>query len=135
MDEPGPLERWLRLEMGRLRGPLVRAPRPMDELLASTDPSAPTHDGASHRFDPEELRELARHLPPLVRAQLRLPILFYLTHDLPGDAFTSDAAAARALQALHVTDREPRDGKLWIALPVARNLERRFPTLVQFVHR
>lgn len=113
----------------------VRSPRPLRQLLREEEPSAPTREGGVHRFDVDALRRLAEALPPILRTDLRVPILFFVDHEIPENAFVMDAPAAEALRRLGVTQARPRDGKLWVSVALARRFAQEYPTVAQFVVR
>lgn len=134
MPDGRPIERWMSLEMQRLTQALVTQPRPLMDLRHEAAPSAPTRGGGQHRFDKDALDALAAGLQPLTRARLRLPITVYLDHDAPGDCYVAEPAAVEALLELRAAATTPRDGRLWMGVPLARELARQYPTLVQFVY-
>lgn len=127
------LRRWLSLEMGKILETFVPTPRPLLELLREERPTAMTRSGEPHVFDKAALRALGEALPALTRAQLRLPITIHMDNETPGDVYTADPATNDALRTLKVSTTEPREGRLWMSAPLARDFERRHPTLVQFV--
>lgn len=129
------LRRLLRTESQRMMAGNVRAPRPLRHLLMEREPTAPTREGGVHRFDVDAVRRLADALPALVRADLRLPILFFVDHEYPQNAFVMDQAAMEALQTLGVATGRPRDGKLWVSMALARHFAHEYPRLAQFVVR
>lgn len=135
MDDDSVLRRWFSLELGSLLETFVANPRPLLELLREPVPSATTRAGLPHPFDRDRLHAFAHALPALTRAQLRLPLTIHLDHETPGDAYAADPATIEALRVLIPTTTLPRDGRLWLSEPLARDFARRFPTLVQFVVR
>lgn len=135
MDDDNVLRRWFSLELGNLLETFVASPRPLLDLLREPTPAATTRSGLPHPFDRDALHQFAKSLPPLTRAQVRLPLTIHLDHETPGDAYAADPAAIEAIRALVPTTSPPRDGRLWLSEPLAREFARRFPTLVQFVVR
>lgn len=111
---------------------LVRAPRPLSQLLREPTPSAVTR-GGEHRFEAAELRALASLLPEWRHGAVLLPMRFWVSHELPGDAYTADDTTIRVLRLLGVTQAPVRDGRLWISEALARAFALRWPSLVQFV--
>lgn len=126
------IERWMSLEIGKVHEGLVRAPRPLVELLFEERPVAATRAG-EHAFDKDALRALADALSPLTRARLKVPIVVFLDSDVPGEGYVADAAAIRAVLETGAAKTTPQDGKVWMSESLARDLARRFPTCVQFV--
>lgn len=127
------LERWLKLELGKVHDGLVRGQMPLSTLLAMDEPVAQTKGGQPHPFDAEALEAFAEDLSEETRGRLKLPIFVYLDKDAMGNCYVGDAAAVRALVELDEARTEPRDGKLWMGTALARDLARRYPTLFQFV--
>lgn len=129
--EEDAFRRVLALEMGGLHEGLVTTARRLADLLLEEDPQAPTR-GEPHRFDREALVDLEERLPPLERARLSLPIRVFVDADAPGNCYVADVTAIGALQALGAVQTTPREGKLWLAVPIARDLARRWPSTFEF---
>lgn len=129
------IDKWIALEMGRMREGLVLAPRPLGDLLLEDRPTAPTRGGGAHSFDKAVLERLAAHVGAFDRRRLRLPITFYVEHETPDDAYVQDEAAWRLLVALGdvSSDVAPREGRLWLGHARARAIAARHPTVFQFV--
>lgn len=131
----GVIDRWVALEMGKLREGLVLAPRSLSDLLLEDAPAATTRGGAPHAFDKAVLRRFADALSPLDRRRLRVPVTFYVDHELPDDAYVPDETVARLLVALGEVPPEAglREGRLWLGHARARAIAGRHPTAFQFV--
>lgn len=131
----GPIDRWIALEMGKVREGLVLAPRPLGDLLMEDAPTAPTRGGGVHAFDKAVLRRLGDALSPLDRRRLRVPVTFYVDHELPEDAYLADEVAARLLHALGDVPAplSAREGKYWVGHARARAIAARHPSAFQFV--
>lgn len=127
------LERWLKLELGSVHDGLVQAPLPLETLLEMDEPVAKTRSGDPHRFDVDALARFAAALSDDVRGKVKLPVTVYLDREAMGNCYVQDRWAIRALAELDEVDRDPRDGKLWMGTPLARDLARRYPSLIQFV--
>lgn len=96
---------------------VVLQPIALALLLGMGAPTASTRTGGVHAFDRDALERMAAGLDVLLRHDLRLPMTFYVPHDLPGDAYLEDGHAIRALRALGETKLEPRGGRLWMSCP------------------
>ena len=131
----GVIDRWVALEMGKLREGLVLAPRPLSDVLLEDAPAATTRGGGAHAFDKPVLQRFADALSPLERRRLRVPVTFYVDHELPDDAYVADETAARLLAALGEVPEGAgmREGKLWLGHARARAIAQRHPTAFQFV--
>lgn len=130
----GTVERWVALDVGRMREAFVGSPRLLSELVLEERPSAPTLGGAPHEFDPATLARFAAALGPLARRRLRLPITFFLDKELPGDAYVQDETAIELLRALGEVPAElgARDGRLWLSHARARDVAQRHRGAFQF---
>lgn len=133
MDEDNVLRRWFTLEMGNMMELFVAHPKPLLELLRETTPAVATKSGQLHIFDTSVLREFADALPALTRAQIRLPLTMHFSHETPGDAYVAEQPSNDAIRTLFPATSPPRDGRLWLSKPLAREFARRYPTLIQFV--
>lgn len=131
----GAIDKWIALEMGKLREGLVLSPRSLGDVLLEDVPTATTRGGGVHAFDKAVLQRFADALSPLDRRRLKVPITFYVDHDMPDDAYLSDEAAARLLVALGdvPSGAAPREGKLWLGHARARGIAARYPSAFQFV--
>lgn len=137
MRDGSAIDRWIALEMRKLSEGLVTAPRPLGDLLLEAAPSAPTRGGGAHSFDPAVLARLASALSALDRRRVRLPVTFYVHHEMPDDAYVADEAAGRLLHALGEVPLglEPREGRLWLGHARARAIAAKHPTAFQFVQQ
>jgi uncharacterized protein (UPF0216 family) len=130
------MERWFALEMGSVRDSLVVTARPLGDLLLEDAPAVTTRGGTAHAFDKAALASLGLVLSPLERRRVRVPITFYVDHDLPEDAYVSDEPSLVALRALGELPESAqlRDGRGWLGHARARDIATRHPTLFQFAH-
>lgn len=127
------LQRWLRLEAGRMNDG-VAAERPtLASLLEAERPVSVTRGGDEYRYDPAVLRAIADRLPAGLARRLRLPILCFASMDVPDSCSITDPYAFEALQALGEISalREFRDGHVWIGRAIAYGLVAKYPTAVQ----
>jgi len=130
VDGDDTLRRWMSWELHRLNAATVVQPMALSDLLRSAKPHVPTRDGGVHEFDAGALRKLAADVPPHLHHRLRLPITVYEPHDTPGEGYVQDTAAVEALGALGAAT-SPREGRLWMSLPLARVFAERYPTAFQ----
>ncbi len=127
------LQRWLRLEAGRMNDG-VAAERPtLAALLESGRPVSVTRGGDEYRYDPAVLQAIADRLPAGLARRLHLPILCFASMDVPDSCAVTDRYAFEALQALGEISalREFRDGRVWIGRAIAYGLVAKYPTAVQ----
>lgn len=134
MVREGTVERWMAIEMGRLRDAMVTQPRSLAELLLDDAPAATTRGGAPHPFDRAMLQRFGAALSPLTRRKLRLPITFYVESEMPTEAYLTDEAAMALLRALGEVPAalDARDGRLWLAHARARDIAERYAGAFQF---
>jgi uncharacterized protein (UPF0216 family) len=127
------LQRWLRLEAGRMNDGIAAERRPLDRLLEAARPVTTTRGGDEYRYDPAVLAGIAEKLPAALRRRLRLPIIFFASFDVPDSCSLADRTAFEALQALGEvsTLREFGDGRAWIARAIVYALVAKYPTAVQ----
>jgi uncharacterized protein (UPF0216 family) len=136
VDGADPLARWMALEMSKLRETLVAAPRSLSELMLEARPVAKTRGGGEHVFDASVVARFANALTALDRRKLRLPVTFFVEHEMQNDAYVTDATVVRLLQALGEipASQELREGRLWLGHARARAIADRYPTAFQFAH-
>jgi uncharacterized protein (UPF0216 family) len=129
------MSRWLAMEISRINGGIVRDRKPLHELLMEQEPCATTRNGMPHYFKRDVIAALGRKLPRGIHARLRLPILFFLSPDVPDSCFCSDEAAVRALQVLgEISElRTVHGGRIWVARAIAYAVAEKYPTAVQVV--
>lgn len=133
MHDDRVLQRWLRLEAGRMNDG-VAAERPtLAALLEAERPVSVTRGGDEYRYEPAVLRSIADRLPAGIARRLRLPILCFASMDVPDSCSITDRHAFEALQALDEISmlREFRDGRVWIGRAIAYGLVAKYPTAVQ----
>lgn len=127
------LIRWMRLELDRINAGIVVERKTLARLLREEHPAAKTKGGSVHTFDRNVLEHLGRRLPGILQEKLLLPILFHADMEVRGSVALTDSYAVHALQELGEISalRTIRNGKLWIARPIAYLLARKYPTAVQ----
>ena len=127
------LQRWLRLEAGRMNDGIAAERPVLVDLLATDRPVSITRGGDEYRYDPVVLRSIADRLPDRLVRRLRLPILLFASMDVPDSCSITDRYAFEALQVLGEisTMREFKDGRTWIGRAIAYGLVAKYPTAVQ----
>lgn len=133
-DEPV-LSRWISLEVSRMNEGLVRERKPLSLLLESEKPCSVTKKGEPYYFDKPVIGALGKSLPKDLQRQLRLPIQFFLSSDVPGSCSCPDARALAALQLLGEvsTLRTIQGDRFWVSRPIAYAIMKKYPTAVQIV--
>src|SRR2546430_11764470 len=78
VDGPGPLDRWISLELGRLNSGLVVEKKSLTHLLGKSDPACRTREGDLHPFDPQALARFASGLTRDEPDARRLPLTWHV---------------------------------------------------------
>jgi uncharacterized protein (UPF0216 family) len=127
------LHRWLRLELSRLNAGIVVERISLARLLREKRPHAKTRDGNVHTFDTEILAQIGSVLSADLQEKLLVPIIFQTDIQVPGSVVLTDPVALQALQELGELSpqRSMRDGKIWIARPIAYALSGKYLTVIQ----
>src|SRR3989440_9957655 len=104
VDGPGPLDRWISLELGRLNSGLVVETKSLTRLLGESDPACCTREGDLHPFDPQALARFASVLTREEADALRLPLTLRVRGD-SDEAILTDELGAKALRAVEKFDQ------------------------------
>src|SRR2546427_191678 len=123
MAGPGPFDRWISFELGRLNAGLVVEKKTLSRLLAEPEPACRTREGDPHPFDRTALDRYAAVLSRDQAEDLRLPLTLVASSD-SDSAYLTDELGAKALRAVEKFDRAfPfRDGRM--ALPHSLAVDR-----------
>lgn len=137
IPDEGVLERWMKLELGRLNEGVVVDRKTLAELTKEERPVAVTKGGKEYRFERGALAHLAGRLDADIAERLRLPIIFYLDAEVKDSCALQDRVALEALVRLGELSplRTFRGGRVWVARALAYSLTVRYPTLVQLAMR
>ena len=132
VDGPGPFDRWISLELGRLNSGLVVEKKSLTRLLGEPDPACRTRDGDLHPFDPEALARFAAVLTREEADALRLPLTLTVRGD-SDDAILTDELGAKALRAVEKFGQafRFRDGRMAVPHSLAIDLVRRHGGVLQ----
>jgi uncharacterized protein (UPF0216 family) len=129
------LNRWMGLEIRRMNESIVRDRKTLSALLSEDEPASETKKGDLYRFDKSVIAALGSALPASLHTRLRLPILFFLSPDVPDSCSCPDEAAFLALRELGEIShlRTMEGGRFWVARAIAYAILREYPTAVQIV--
>jgi uncharacterized protein (UPF0216 family) len=129
------LIRWMTMEVGKINEGIVKERKSLSVLLEEDTPSATTKRGEPYYFKKEVIALLGKRLPRELHARLKLPILFFLTPDVPDSCLCTDETGIQALQVLgEISElRIFHDGKCWVARAIAYAIICKYPTAVQVV--
>ena len=129
------LVRWMGLEITKMNEGVVSQRKSLAVLLAEKSPVSITKKGDAYHFDPSVIATLGKALPEDLQRQLRLPVLFYSSPDVPDSCMCPDETALAALQLLGEvsTLRTFEGGRFWVSRPIAYAIMKKYPTAVQIV--
>src|SRR2546427_1521495 len=127
MAGPGPFDRWISFELGRLNAGLVVEKKTLARLLGEPEPACRTREGDPHPFDRTALDRYAAVLTKDEVDRLRLPLTLLLSGDSEDSAYLTDELGAKALRAIERFDRafQFRDGRMALPHSLAVDLVRR----------
>ncbi|MDD1700848.1 MAG: DUF61 family protein [Methanoregula sp.] len=129
------LTRWMSMEIGRINEGVVRDRKTLSQLLTEETPGATTKKGEPYFFDRHAIAVLGKRLPDELQARLRLPILFFISPDVPDSCWCADSAAFEAFIILEEISRlrTMQEGKFWLSRVIVYAIMRKYPTTVQLV--
>jgi uncharacterized protein (UPF0216 family) len=129
------LVRWMGLEIAKINEGVVLQRKSLAILLTEKDPVSVTKKGETFHFDPSVIAMLGKTLAEDLQRQLKLPVLFYSTPDVPDSCMCPDETALAALQLLGEVSalRTFEDGRFWISRPIAYAIMKKYPTVLQIV--
>jgi len=129
---PGPFDRWISFELGRLNAGLVVEKKTLTRLLAEPEPACRTREGDPHPFDRTALDRYAAVLARDEADGLRLPLTLVASAD-SDSAYLTDELGAQALRAVEKFDRAfpYRDGRMALPHSLAVDLVRRHGGVLQ----
>ena len=129
------LVRWMGLEIAKMNEGVVSQRKSPALLLSEKDPVSVTKKKEIYHFDPSVIATLGKALPEDLQRQLRLPVLFYSSPDVPDSCMCPDETALAALQVLGEVSslRTFEGGRFWVSRPIAYAIMKKNPTAVQIV--
>jgi len=132
VDGPGPFDRWISLELGRVNSGLVIEKKSLTRLLGEAEPACRTREGDLHPFDPQALARFASVLTRDQADALRLPLTLTVRGD-SDDAVLTDEIGAKALRDVEKFDQafRFRDGRMAVPHSLAIDLVRRHGGVLQ----
>jgi len=132
VDAPGPFDRWISLELGRLNSGLVVEKKSLTRLLGETEPACRTREGDLHPFAPNALARFASVLARDEADALRLPLTLTVRGE-SDDAILTDELGAKALRAVEKFDQafRFRDGRMAVPQSLAVDMVRRHGGVLQ----
>lgn len=131
------LTRWMSMEIGKMNEGIVQERKYLSVLLGEAAPRATTKKGEPYYFQKEVIAPLGTKLPRELHARLKLPILFFLSPDVPDSCSCADEAAFDALRVLgEISEmRTMQEGRFWVSRAIAYAIMHTYPTAVQLVMR
>lgn len=137
LNREGSLKKWISIEYRKLNQNLVAHPLTLTELLKMDRPTALTKNDEEYLFDIDALKRLSGSLPDDVSKRLKLPMFFFKDARINDSCYIIDEVAVDALKRTNdINERYRfREKKLWISLPLAFDIQKKYLTLIQFVYR
>ena len=135
INDESVLVRWMGLEIGKMNEGVVSQRKSLAVLLLEKDPVSITKKGDAYHFDSSVIAILGKALPEDLQRQLRLPVLFYSSPDVPDSCMCPDETAFAALQMLGEvsTLRIFEGGRFWVSRPIVYAIMKKYPMAVQIV--
>ena len=129
------LTRWMSMEIGKINEGIVRNRKTLFRLLGEEVPCAATKAGEPYFFDRTVIAVLGKNLPPELHTRLRLPMLFFMSPDVPDSCWCADAAAFETLILLGEISRlrTMENEKFWVSRAIVYAIAQKYPTAVQVV--
>jgi uncharacterized protein (UPF0216 family) len=129
------LVRWMGLEIAKMNEGVVSQRKSLAVLLTEKDPVSVTKKGETYHFCPSVIATLSKAIPEDLQRQLRLPVLFYSSPDVPDSCMCPDETALAVFQLLGEVSalRTFEGGRFWVSRPIAYAIMKKYPTAVQVV--
>ena len=129
------LARWMSMEIGKINEGLVRDRKTLFRLRGEELPSATMKNGEPYFFDRTVIIVLGKKLPSELHTRLRLPMLFFMSPDVPDSCWCADAAAFETLIILGEISRlrTMENEKFWVSRAIVYAIAQKYPTAVQVV--
>jgi len=129
------LTRWMSIEIGKLNEGTVQKRKLLSVLLGEGAPRTTTKKGEPYYFQKEVIAALGKKLPHQIHGRLKLPILFFLSPDVPDSCFCTDEAAFDSLRFLgEISEMHTmQEGRFWVSRAIAYAIMHTYPTAVQMV--
>jgi len=131
------LTRWMSMEIVKMNEGIVQERKYLSVLLGEAVPRATTKKGEPYYFQKEVIVTLGTKLPREIQGRLKLPMLFFLSPNVPDSCSCTDEAAFDALRILgEISElRTLQDGRFWVSRAIAYAIMHTYPTAVQLVMR
>jgi uncharacterized protein (UPF0216 family) len=128
------MEKWFKFEIARLNSGIVTKKKPLKELLKEENPKIDAKDGSIYYFNKDTLLRLEKDLPSQSQS-IRLPISFYTSLEVRGNAYVADRQSFVALKHLgEIPDNaELVEGRYWMGKTLVTDMMKRRPTIFQVV--
>jgi uncharacterized protein (UPF0216 family) len=123
------------MEVGKMNEGTVKERKSLTVLLGEEAPRATTKKGEPYYFQKEVIAALGTKLPHEIHGRLKLPILFFLSPDVPDSCSCADEAAFDALRFIgEISEmRTMQQGRFWVSRAIAYAIMHTYPTAVQLV--
>jgi uncharacterized protein (UPF0216 family) len=128
------MKKWFRFEMGKINSGIVVNKEPLRKLAGSDFPMTQTKDGSAYYFDAKVIKKLAEELPEPMQTT-RLPLSLYSSLEVRGSVYFAERSSLDMLKCLGEVPKNAYliDGKYWMGKTIAKDIMRRYPTVLQIV--
>ncbi len=128
------MKKWFRFEMGKINSGIVTKKKRLSDIADSDSPRTQTKDGSTYYFDPDVIKRLWKIVPKKLH-DVQLPISLYSSLEVRGNVYIAEVSSLNVLKHLEEIPKNAQlvDGKYWIGKTIARDIMRRYPTMMQFV--
>jgi uncharacterized protein (UPF0216 family) len=123
------------MEIKKMNEGIVQDRKYLSVLLGEEDPFATTKNGEKYHFEKDVIAAIGAKFPREIHARLKLPILFFLSPDVPDSCVCTDPAAFDALKLIgEISElRTMQEGRFWVSRPIAYAIMRKYPAAVQVI--
>ena len=128
------MKKWFKFEMGRINSGIVTKKKKLCDLMGSDHPMTQTKDGSIYYFDSDVIKRLGKILPEKLH-DVQLPLSLYASLEVRGNVYIAEVSSLSFLKHLKEVPKNAElvDGKYWMGKTIAKDIMRRYPTMIQFV--
>jgi uncharacterized protein (UPF0216 family) len=128
------MKKWFRFEMGKINSGIVTKKKRLCDLADSDSPRTLTKDGSTYYFDSEVIKRLWKVVPERLH-NVKLPLSLYSSLEIRGNVYIAEKTSLDILKYLDEIPKNAEliEGKYWMGKTIAKDIMRRYPTMMQFV--
>lgn len=128
------LKKWFKYEMGKINSGIVIKKKSICELAKTDSPRTQTKDGSTYYFNNTVIEDLAKMLPENLQT-IKLPISIFASLDVRSSVYVAEKPSLQLLKQLGEVSENASliQGKYWMGKAIARDIMKRYPTMIQFI--